>query len=154
MSPFPIDPARAEGPMRLVLTAYPSTASAARAARGAVRARLAACASTVAQRSVYRWHGRLETAEETLVIFKTAPKTVGALFRYLSRTHPYEVPEIAEVDVPRAEPRYLRWLADEIDPSSATPGAPVPRRPAGPRGRGARGPGSARAPRRRRSIRS
>ena len=149
MSPFPVEPARGTGPMRLVLSAYPSPESARAAAEGAVAQGLAACASAIAQRSTFVWNGRQETADETLVVFKTAPKTVGARFRYLAAGHPYDVPEIAEVDVRRAEPAYLAWLSSVVDPSSAAAPRPAPTRRAGRRGRGARAPGRTPARRRR-----
>ena len=154
MSPYPEDPIRARGPMRLVLSAYPSEATARRAAESAVDRRLAACASLIAQRSTFLWRGRRETAEETLVVFKTAPKTVGALFAHLAEHHPYEVPEIAEVDVPRAEPAYLRWLAGVVDPSSARAPTAHATRPGARRGPAARVPGRTRAPPPRRSRRT
>ena len=50
MSPFPVEPPRAGGPMRLVLTAYPSAEAAQRAIDGAIARRLAACASAVEER--------------------------------------------------------------------------------------------------------
>ena len=154
MSPFPIDPARATGPMRLVLSAYPSPESARRVVEAVLARRLAACASSIAQRSTFLWKGRRETAEEVLVVFKTAPKTVGALFRYLARSHPYTVPEIAELDVLRVDPRYLGWLTGLLDPSSVPSAGRRPRRRAARRGRGARDPGRTRARRPRRSRRS
>ncbi len=145
MSPYPVDTARALGPMRLVLTAYPSAAAARRAVDGAIARRLAACASEVDERSTFRWKGRVERAAETLVIFKTAPKTVGALTEYLAASHPYEVPEVIEIDVPRAEPAYLAWLTGVVDPSSRASLVEHPTRPVGRRGRGARVPGRTRA---------
>ncbi len=154
MSPFPEEPARARGPMRLVLSAYPSAASARAAVEGAILRRLAACASTLEQSSTFVWNGRRETARETLVVFKTGPKTVGALFRFLAEGHPYDVPEIAEVDVPRAEPGYLAWLSSVVDPSSAVRPGRRPTRPAGRRAPAARAPGRTRAPRRRPSRRT
>lgn len=143
-------PERPPGPMRLVLSAYPSRAAAEKAARGVLRAKLAACASLLPQTSTYWWRGRLETAEEVLVVYKTAPKTVGALLGRLRASHPYEVPEIAELNVERAEPAYLRYLAETLDPSSlAGPGRPTRR--AGRRARAARAPARTRARRPRRS---
>jgi periplasmic divalent cation tolerance protein len=154
VSPFPVEPPRAGGPMRLVLTAYPSADAAQRAIRGAIDRRLAACASAIEQSSTFLWRGRRETARETLVVFKTAPKTVGALFRFLSGGHPYQVPEIAEVDVPRAAPSYVAWLTGLVDPLSVTEASGRPRRPGGPRARGARVPARTPARRPRRSRRS
>ncbi len=154
MSPFPVEPARATGPMRLVLSSYPSAAAARRAVLAALARRLAVCGSLIDQRSTFRWRGRTETVPEVLVVFKTAPKRAGALCRFLADTHPYDVPEVVEVDVMRVEPTYLAWLSAWVDPTAAaTPGFVV-RRPGGRRGRGARAPGRTRAPPHRRSIRT
>jgi periplasmic divalent cation tolerance protein len=152
MSPYPLDPARAVGPMRLVLTTYPSREAALEAVDSALTAGLAACANVVPAHSRYWWKGRIESADEALVLFKTVPKRVGALFRHLETTHPYEAPEIAEVDVSRVGSAYLRYLAETLDPASPPPplgGGPTRRE--APRGRGARSPARTRAPRRRRS---
>ena len=152
MSPYPLEPARALGPMRLVLTTYPSREAAATAVESALRAGLAACANIVPAHSRYWWHGELESADEALVLFKTAPKRVGALFHHLELTHPYEVPEIVELDVPRAGSAYLRYLAATLDASAPPPplGGGATRRGAR-RAQVARAPGRTRAPHRRRS---
>jgi len=154
VSPFPVEPARATGPMRLVLSAYPTAAAARKAVNGALDRRLAACASSISQSSTFLWEGRRTTAAEVLVVFKTAPKTVGALFRYLAGAHPYRVPEIVEVDVMRAEPGYLAWLAALVDPSSVAAPPRSVRRPAGRRAREGRGPARTRARPPRRSTRN
>ena len=153
MSPYPPDPVDATGPMRLVLVAAPAPV-APRLARGAIARRLAACVQALDIRSTYWWQGRVEDAQEVLLVYKTVAKRVGALFRYLATAHPYEVPEILELDVPRVNPPYLRYLAGAIDPD-APPlplgGGPVAvRRSGSRRGRGARPPGRTRAPRPRR----
>lgn len=156
MSPYPMDPVDATGPMRLVLCAFPADGSADRAVASVLEARLAACAQQLAVRSRYWWEDRLESAEETLVVFKTVPKRVGALFRALARLHPYEVPEILELDVPRVTDGYLAYLATTIDPEAPPKplggGRPAggATRPAARRARGARRPGRTRVPRRRR----
>ncbi len=144
-----MDPVDATGPMRLVLCAFPGPAEADRVIDRVLAARLAACANALPIRSRYWWKGRVEAAEETLVLFKTVPKRVGALFRLLASDHRYEVPEILELDVPRVHPPYLAYLAATID-ADAPPlplggGRPSPRRRGSPRGRGARRPGRTRA---------
>ena len=152
MSPYPIDPARAVGPMRLVLTTFPSREAALAAVESVLAHRLAACANIVPIHSRYWWRGRLETADESLVLFKTVPKRVGALFRWLETTHPYDVPEVVEVDVPRSGSAYLEYLATTLDPDAPPPplgGGPTRR--GGRRGRGARAPARTRARHRRRS---
>ena len=138
--------------MRFVVTTYPTREAALDAVESVLRARLAACANIVSAHSRYWWKGRLESADESLVLFKTVPKRVGALVRHLEVNHPYEVPEVAELDVPRVGAAYLRYLAVTLDPESPLP--PLgggPRRRGAPRVRGARAPRRTRAPRPRRS---
>jgi periplasmic divalent cation tolerance protein len=152
VSPYPLEPARSMGPMRLVVTTFPSREAALRAVEGVLTGHLAACANIVDTHSRYWWKGRVESADEALVLFKTVPKRVGALFRYLEVNHPYDVPEVAEVDVPRVGSAYLRYLAATLDPESPPPpwgGGPT--RSGARRGRGARAPRRTRGPHRRRS---
>jgi periplasmic divalent cation tolerance protein len=154
MSPYPADPEWARGPMRLVLTTYPNRERALEAVGGAVARRLAACGSVVPVDSRYWWKGAVVASPEALVIFKTVPKRVGALFRFVAEHHPYEVPEIVELDVPRAAPSYLTWLAGTLDRTSGPLSGDALRRPAGPRVRAARAPARTRAPHRRPSRRT
>ena len=152
MSPYPADPEWARGPMRLVLTTYPSRERALAAVTGALTRGLAACGNVVPAESRYWWKGRVVSEAEVLVLFKTEPKRVGALFRYLAEDHPYSVPEIVELDVPRAAPSYLAYLTTTLDGASGLPPRRGrSRRPEGPRVRAARGPGRTRARPRHRS---
>jgi periplasmic divalent cation tolerance protein len=155
VSPYSLEPIRAVGPVRLVLTTYPSRTAALVAVTAAVERHLAACGNVIAVESRYRWKGRVEAQEEAMVLFKTVPKKVGALFEFLGTTHPYEVPEIIEVDVPRVDPRYLRYLSSTLDHDAPPPplGGGTMRR-AAPRDRATRGPGRTRARPHRRSTRT
>ena len=151
MSPYPMDPTDATGPMRLVLCAFPSDPVAARTSRAAIIGHLAACAQRFPIHSTYWWEGTVEEASEVLVVFKTSPKRVGALFQFLATHHPYKVPEILELDVPRVHEGYLRYLSETIDAHAPPPplgGGRRPRRRGSPRARGARRPGRTRGPRR------
>ncbi|MCI4350526.1 MAG: divalent-cation tolerance protein CutA [Thermoplasmata archaeon] len=158
MSPYPMDRAVAIGPMRLVLTTFPDRGTAQRVGHTALVRRLAACVQLVEVESSYHWKGRIETSPEWLAIFKTAPKRVGALFRFLADAHPYDVPEIVEIDVPRVHAPYLRYLATTLDLHAPPPPlgggrAPLKRR-GSQRDREAPRPGRTRAPLHRRSKRT
>jgi periplasmic divalent cation tolerance protein len=155
VSPYSIEPIRAVGPVRLVFSTYPSREAALSAVTTAVERHLAACGNILPAESRYLWRGRVESQTEALVIFKTVPKKVGALFEFLGKTHPYEVPEIVEVDVPRVDPRYFRYLSTTLDTDPAPPplGGGLTRRGA-PRARGGRSPPRTRGPPHRRSTRT
>jgi periplasmic divalent cation tolerance protein len=136
----PLDPTGADRRLRLVYSAVPDERTAETLGRGAVERRLAACANWWPISSVYWWKARVERSEERAVWFKTSPKKLGALFRYLESEHPYEVPDIVEIQVSRAYEPYLGWMLRSIDPDSIE-GARRPVRRSGSRStRGARSP--------------
>ena len=155
MNPSAAEADGPRGPMRLVLTTYPSRARAFTAVAGALAGHLAACGSVVPVESRYWWEGRVQSEAEALVVFKTVPKRVAALFRFLKAEHPYSVPEIVELDVPRVAPGYLEYLLQTLDRVPVPPSeVRAPTRRGGRRGPGARSPGRTRARPRRRSRRT
>jgi periplasmic divalent cation tolerance protein len=103
----------AEAP-RLVLTTAPDRGVAERIARGLVDRRLAACVSFLpSMRSVYRWKGEIEEADEVWLIAKTTAGKLVELERALAELHPYEVPECVALAPDRVEAKYLAWLVGE-----------------------------------------
>lgn len=136
MTGFPVGEQGAHGPLRLVISSFPDEGVARRTSRAVVEGGFAACATRLPSQSVYRWKGVIEEVEEVLVLFKTSPKKVGALIEEIRRQHPYEIPEIFEVDIPRAPENYLRWVLSLVDsdPEGAALAASAPKG-AGPRPR-------------------
>jgi len=97
----------------LALSTFPDAETARRIAQQLVTERLAACANlTPAVESIYRWEGKVEQAEETLVLFKTTRARFPALQAKLKSLHPYDVPELIAVAVQDGLPDYLRWVAE------------------------------------------
>lgn len=98
-------------PCYLVLTTCADSAAAERLARTLVRAGKVACVNLVpGVRSIYRWQGAIESADEVLLLAKTAadPATVTAAIR---AAHDYEVPEVVCVAIDSGLPAYLDWVA-------------------------------------------
>ncbi|AVH58882.1 MULTISPECIES: divalent-cation tolerance protein CutA [Streptomyces] len=97
-----------------VLTTTDAPDKAETLARGAVRARAAACAQISGPvTSVYRWKGDIETAAEWQVLFKTTGVRYDALEAYLLEAHDYDTPEIIATPVVRGSADYLQWLGEE-----------------------------------------
>jgi periplasmic divalent cation tolerance protein len=97
--------------MILILSAYPDRRSAEKAAMDLVERHLAACASVLpVECSVYRWKGRVERHSERLLIIKTGKGAYGAVERRIRETHPYDVPEIAYINVDHGAAGYLNWV--------------------------------------------
>jgi len=95
----------------LVLTNLPDQATAETLAAALVDNRLAACVNILAPcRSVYRWKGATETADEVPLLIKTTEANYGALEAAICALHPYETPEIIAVPVTHGLPDYLAWV--------------------------------------------
>lgn len=98
----------------IVMTNLPDRETADRIAQHLVESRLAACANILAScHSVYRWQGRVETADEIPLILKTTRATYPALESALRAAHPYDVPEILAVPAAGGLTAYLDWVAAE-----------------------------------------
>ena len=97
----------------LALSTFPDAETARRISNQLVSERLAACANILPPvESIYRWRGKIETANETLVFFKLNEDRQAAFQEKLRSLHPYEVPEIIFVPITSGLPEYLRWVAD------------------------------------------
>ena len=95
---------------QIVLTTCPADA-ADRLARGLVEARLAACVNIVpGLRSVYRWRGAIETADEVLLVIKGGSDQFHAIEAHIRAAHPYELPELIAVPVVAGLAAYVSWL--------------------------------------------
>ncbi|MCX4677397.1 divalent-cation tolerance protein CutA [Streptomyces sp. BE308] len=103
-----------------VLTTTDSEDKAHALARGAVEARLAACAQISAPvSSVYRWQNAIETNEEWQVLLKTTAERYDELEDHIRAAHDYDIPEIIAIPVVRGSARYLGWVTAETAPETA-----------------------------------
>jgi periplasmic divalent cation tolerance protein len=90
-----------------------SLAEAETLASAAVTARLAACAQITGPiRSVYRWQGAVENAEEWLVTFKTRLELFAQLESQVREIHSYDTPEIICLPVIRSSQAYAAWVEE------------------------------------------
>ncbi|TAK43848.1 MAG: divalent-cation tolerance protein CutA [Betaproteobacteria bacterium] len=101
----------------LVLTNLPDRAAAEKLAEALVEQRAAACVNILGPcRSVYRWQGAVQKADEHLMLIKSTADRYATLEQAIRAAHPYELPEIVAVPIERGLPAYLEWLAAESAP--------------------------------------
>ena len=99
---------------RLALVTAPDIKVARRLARAALKRRLAACANLIPSvESHYWWQGKIESAGEVLLIFKTRASRLRELERLILALHPYDTPEFVVLQLTAGTERYLAWLAQE-----------------------------------------
>lgn len=103
----------------MIISTYPDKKSASQTASRLVADRTAACVNIAKISSIYSWKGRIENTTEYLALFKTTPGNKRLLKKAIRETHPYDVPEIAEIDVASMNAPYMRWLAESTSSISA-----------------------------------
>jgi periplasmic divalent cation tolerance protein len=92
----------------------PSEAIAMNIARTIVGEKLAACANILAPcRSVYRWQGQVEDAQEVPLLIKTTASAYPQLEARLVELHPYDVPEIIALPLQTGLAAYLTWVEEQ-----------------------------------------
>ncbi|MEX2472076.1 MAG: divalent-cation tolerance protein CutA [Gemmatimonadota bacterium] len=108
-----------EAEVSVVLVTAPDGDTAERLGRVLVEERLAACVNVLpAITSIYRWEGRVETDEETLLMIKTSTGGFEALRRRVVELHPYDTPEVLTLDVRDGSREYLDWVLGSVGGAS------------------------------------
>jgi len=97
----------------LALSTFPDAEIARRISNQLVSEHFAACANILPSvESIYRWKEKIESGNETLVLFKVSEVRQAAFQDKLRSLHPYDVPEIIFVPVTGGLPEYLQWVAE------------------------------------------
>ena len=100
---------------RLVLTTTASLEEAKKVARALVESRLAACVNILPKiESMYRWEGKVEEAQEYLLLIKTTAGAFPAVREKIQQLHSYDVPECIAISVEEGSPSYLKWIEDSV----------------------------------------
>ncbi len=96
----------------MIISTYPNKKSITSIANQLVKKKLVACVNITKISSIYSWEGKIENSSEFIAIFKTTYKNKKILKEKIKETHPYQVPEIAEIDISSINQPYLKWLID------------------------------------------
>ena len=84
-------------------------------ANSLVEARLAACVNVLPPvQSIYRWQGKVETAQEVLLLIKTTQERFPAIRDRIKQLHSYDTPEIIGMPIVDGSEKYLAWLRDQV----------------------------------------
>jgi len=99
----------------IIVSTFPSKQSVTSIANQIVKKRLAACVNITPISSIYTWKGKIENQNEYLALFKTTKKNQSVLKKELKKLHPYDVPEIVEINVESINQPYMKWLVDSTN---------------------------------------
>jgi periplasmic divalent cation tolerance protein len=80
-----------------------------------IKDKLAACANMIPKmKSVFSWKGKIEEANEQLLIVKTKLLLFRRLVKAVKKLHSYEVPEIIALPIIEGNEAYLNWIKGTV----------------------------------------
>ena len=98
-----------------VYAIFASVEEAERIGRAVVEERLAACINILSPaRSIYRWRGAIEQANEVAAILKTTAACADALMTRVAALHSYDVPCIVTWPIDKVLGSYAEWVEDSV----------------------------------------
>ena len=99
----------------LIISTYPNKKSISKISNDLIKNKIIACVNISKIDSIYSWNGKIQNSPEYIAIFKTVTKNKTKLKKVIAETHPYDVPEIAEIDVTSINKSYLNWLIESAN---------------------------------------
>jgi periplasmic divalent cation tolerance protein len=98
-----------------VYVLFANAEEAERIGRIAVEERLAACINILGPvRSIYRWQGKVESADEVAAILKTSQVEADALITRIAALHSYDVPCIVTWPIDKVLGSYADWVESNV----------------------------------------
>ena len=98
----------------MILTTFPSLASAEEVIGELFQKKLIACAQIDGPvRSYYRWDGKLNDVEEWRVLLKTTSEKLEDLELEIRRIHDYDTPQWLILEA-KASVEYLKWVNESM----------------------------------------
>lgn len=95
----------------IVLVTTASKQEAEKIAQQLLNEHLVACANIIGPvSSLFHWSGKIERAEEYLMLLKSREGLFEKLAETVKALHSYEVPEILVLPVSGSSEAYLNWL--------------------------------------------
>ena len=99
----------------IVLSTAGNKDEAQKIASALVEQQLAACVNVVGPiSSTYRWRGKVEHAEEFLLIVKTTARAYAHVAETIQRLHSYDLPEIIQLSIAEGSAEYLEWIGESV----------------------------------------
>ena len=101
----------------LVYTTWASIVEAEAAGRSIVERRLGSCVNILpGMISHYWWEGKIERAEEVVMLIKTRATLAEQVRAAVKELHSYATPAVMVLAVESLDPAYHQWIVAETSP--------------------------------------
>ena len=85
-------------------------------AKRLIESKVAACCQIEGPvTSVYRWEGKIESANEFRLLIKTTAELFSPVERIIVDVHSYQQPQITAVPIAAIGEGYARWVRDSVE---------------------------------------
>lgn len=99
----------------VVLVTAKNRAEAEKISQTLLEEKLVACVNIIdSVVSFFRWQGKIDRAEECLIIMKTHKRLFAELVERVKVLHSYDVPEVLALPVFEGSSDYLGWIKDSL----------------------------------------
>ncbi|MEM2609485.1 MAG: divalent-cation tolerance protein CutA [Candidatus Bathyarchaeia archaeon] len=99
----------------IVLVTAPSKDEAEKIAKTLLEERLIACANIIGPvHSLFWWQGKIDKAQEHLIIMKTRKDLFEKICERVKALHSYQIPEIIALPITEGLKDYLKWLDESL----------------------------------------
>ena len=98
-----------------VYAIFANAEEAERIGRQMIEQRHAACVNILGPcRSIYRWQGQVQSADEVAAIFKTTDTQANTLMTRIAGLHSYDVPALAVWPIDKLLGSYAEWVESNV----------------------------------------
>lgn len=81
--------------------------------QGLLEQKLIACANILSGvKSLFWWEGKVDQADEALLVMKTQKKLFSGVVKAVKSLHSYSVPEIIALPIVAGSEDYLKWVSE------------------------------------------
>lgn len=98
----------------IILTTCPNSEIAKNLAMSIISKKIASCVQIKQIDSIYFWENKICEDMEYQLIIKTKKSLYEEVEKYIKENHPYEIPQILEIDISRGNKEYLRWIDETV----------------------------------------
>lgn len=99
----------------IILSTFSSNEEAETIGKSLLEKKLIACSNIVQDvSSLFWWQGKLDSADEVLMVMKTRRDLFDAVAEHIRALHSYDVPEIIAVPIIEGSKSYLHWIDETV----------------------------------------